>query len=174
MTDFNYDFNSAYPTQVRLPYSPLLGSVGYTNTNPLNNFGITNPQNISDYDFNLAGLSGQTGFDISNSTGFMPLGLAQNSQQPGMFSQLSNWTTQNGPSLNVGLSALSGLNSFFTGNKMLKENKRQFNQQMAFTQQQYDNERKLTNAALADRQQKKVNANSSFQNVEDYMKTYGV
>lgn len=174
MTDFNYDFNSAYGNQARLPFSPLLGSVGYANTNPLTNFGISNPQDISGYDFNLAGLAGQTGFDMSKSTGFMPLGLAQGSQQPGMFGQMGNWATQNGPLLNMGLSALSGINSFISGSKMLKENKRQFNQQMAFTQQQYDNERKLTNAALADRQQKRVNANSSFQNMEEYMKTYGV
>lgn len=68
----------------------------------------------------------------------------------------------------AGVSAFMGMKQYSAATEALDENKRQF-------QMNFDNQRKLVNSQLEDRQRARVASNSgAYQSVGDYMKKNGV
>lgn len=80
--------------------------------------------------------------------------------------------------LQMGLLGLGGVNSLlqgYLGFQNLGLAKKQYQSQLDQFNKQWDANKKLTNASLADRQAARVASNpNAYQSVDDYMKKYGI
>lgn len=75
----------------------------------------------------------------------------------------------------LGLGGLSGLVNGYLGFQNLSLAKKQYQSQLDQFNKQWDANKKLTNASLADRQAARVASNpNAYQSVDDYMKKYGI
>lgn len=80
--------------------------------------------------------------------------------------------------LQMGQLGLGGVNSLlqgYLGFQNLSLAKKQYQSQLDQFNKQWDANKKLTNASLADRQAARVASNpNAYQSVDDYMKKYGI
>ena len=80
--------------------------------------------------------------------------------------------------LQMGQLGLGGVNSLlqgYLGFQNLGLAKKQYQSQLDQFNKQWDANKKLTNASLADRQAARVASNpNAYQSVDDYMKKYGI
>lgn len=75
----------------------------------------------------------------------------------------------------LGLGGLSSLVNGYLGFQNLGLAKKQYQSQLDQFNKQWDANKKLTNASLADRQAARVASNpNAYQSVDDYMKKYGI
>lgn len=108
----------------------------------------------------------------------LPTAGAAPATDPNFFQRMAGWTAADGTVNNgwggMALGAASALGNLWMGAKQLnlakdslRENKRQFNLN-------YENQRKLTNNQLSDRQAARVAASPNAQSVSSYMQQWGV
>ncbi|UOX39437.1 hypothetical protein [Klebsiella phage GADU21] len=75
----------------------------------------------------------------------------------------------------LGLGGVTSLLNGYLGFQNLSLAKKQYQSQLDQFNKQWDANKKLTNASLADRQAARVASNpNAYQSVDDYMKKYGI
>lgn len=101
-------------------------------------------------------------FDPNASTGFLT-----------KMNDLGQGLSQNMGLLNLGIGAVNGLASLYTGNKQMKMYKDQMGEQRRQWDMNYNNQVNAMNEQRADRQRQRVAANPNAESVESYMAKWG-
>lgn len=114
------------------------------------------------------------GLSTLDTTNLLGMGDLVKNPPTSMWGKFSDFTSKNGPLLNIGAAAITGIGDYVSSSKLLKENKRQFNLNRQDAERNYQDSRKMTNMSLEDRQRARVNGNSNYMGVEEYMKKYGI
>ena len=105
------------------------------------------------------------GFDMSTYT----------QGNPGMFSQLGNWASQNSDLLKAGVGAITGGIGAWNGYKQNSLMEKNMNQQANQFREQMDISKQNLNRNIEDRQRARVASNpTAYESVDSYMMKYGV
>lgn len=94
---------------------------------------------------------------------------------PGMFSQMGSWASQNADLLKSGIGLVTGGLGAWNGFNQNKLMERSMNQQANQFREQMDLSKQNINRNLEDRQRARVASNpTAYESVDSYMKKYGV
>lgn len=128
---------------------------------------------------NFAGNYGALGANPSYTSVGSALGMDMNlpyaQGNPGMFSQLGSWASQNADLLKAGVGLVTGGMGAWNGMNQNRLMERSMKQQANQFREQMDLSKQNINRNLEDRQRARVASNpTAYESVDSYMKKYGV
>lgn len=92
----------------------------------------------------------------------------------GGLNKMGQFGAENMGAMNLGLGAISGLSSLYSGNQQMKLLREQMGLQESQWNKNYDTQRSVTNEQYADRQRQRVAANPNAESVSSYMDKWGI